>query len=160
MKKFLLSILLISGFSLVQEASGQACTVSNVSVQLNSTSVSGGNCVLNITLTFSLAHNSGNKYIWMHLWKSTDYPGLTYSSPPTASDLALSLANIGINNFVAPAIILTSYAPAPSVPVESGANGLKLTITPAGTVDIFTVSGIQLTVAGGCNTKVSIKGDV
>ena len=114
---------LIAGFGLVEKVTGQACTVSNVSVQLNSTSVSGGNCVLNITLTFSLAHNPGNKYVWMHLWKSADYPGLTYSKPPAASDLALSLANIGINNNVAPAIFLTSYVPPPTVPVESGASG-------------------------------------
>jgi len=160
MKKFLLSIVLISTLSLMQRALGQACTVSKVSVQLNSTSVSGTNCVLNITLTFSLAHNAGNKFIWMHLWKAADYPGLTYSKPPSASDLALTLANIGINNSVTPQVLLSSYTPAPSVVVEGAAAGLTVTVTPAGTVDIFTVSGIKLTAPGACNTKVSVKGDV
>ena len=160
MKKFLLSLALIATFGFAQKLSGQACTVSKVSVQLNSTTVSGPNCVLNITLTFSLDHNGGNKYVWMHLWKSTDYPGFNYSKPPSAADLALSLANIGVNNNITPALLLPSYAPAASVPVQSGLSGVTLTITPSGSVDIFTVTGIQLTVPGGCNSKVSIKGDV
>jgi len=137
MKNFLLSIILIVMIGLTQKTSGQACTLSNVSVHLNSTTVSGGNCIVNITLTYSLAHNLGNKYIWMHLWKDVNYPGLTYSKPPTAAQLSLSLANIGINNNVNPAVFLTSYAPATSVPVESGANGLTLTITPSGSVDNY-----------------------
>lgn len=160
MKKFLPSLVLFAALGLVQEVSGQACSVSNVSVHLNSTSTSGSNCVVNISLTFSLDHNPGNKYIWMHLWKETDYPGLGYSKPPTLGQLVSSLANIGINNSGAAPLMLASYAPAATVPVQSAVNGLTVTITPNGATDIFTITGIKLTVSGACNTKVSVKGDV
>jgi hypothetical protein len=160
MKHFLLVVIFIMTIGFAQKASAQACTLSDVNVHLNSVTPSGGNCVVNITLTFSLQHNNGNKYIWMHLWKDVDYPGLGYAKPPTATELALSLANIGINNNVTPAVLLTSYTPASTVPVQSGADGLTISITPAGAADIYTITGIKLTVTGGCTSKVSVKGDV
>jgi hypothetical protein len=160
MKKILLLLALIVSFGFLQQASGQACAVSNVSVQLNSLSPSGSNCVVDVNLTFSLQHNSGNKFIWVHLWKTADYPNLPYNAPPTAAQLALSLANIGINNNVSPQTLQLTYVPATGVPVQSSANGLTLTVTPGVGVDIYTITGVKLTVASACNTAIAVKGDV
>jgi hypothetical protein len=160
MKKILLLIAVIAFVGLHNRLQAQACAVTSVSVELNSTTVSGGSCVVNINLTFNLAHNSGNKFIWMHLWKSADYPNLSYSSPPTAAELSASLANIGIDNFSGTPTLQTSYPPAPSVPVEDAGDGLTLAVTPNGATDIYKISNIQLTVAGGCTTAIAIKGDV
>src|ERR1051325_7473248 len=97
MKKILLTLILFASVGLMTKLSAQ-CTVSNVSVRLNSSTPSGGNCVLNFDLSFDIVHNAGNKYDWIHLWTAAAYPSLTYSKPPTAAELAASLANIGIND--------------------------------------------------------------
>src|SRR6266496_5984697 len=150
MKKILLLIAVIAFVGLHNRLQAQACAVTNVSVELNSTTVSGGSCVVNINLTFNLQHNMGNKYVWIHLWKTDDYPNLSYGAPPTAAELAASLANIGINNSTTPPSLQTSYVPAPSVPVEDAGDGLTLAVTPNGASDIYKISNIQLTVVGGC----------
>ena len=136
------------------------CDVTNVSVELNSSTTSGGNCIINFDLTFNLEHNNGNKYIWIHLWPTSTYPAYDYTSgPPDATDLSATVGNIGINNNVTPAVFLTSYTPAPAVPVLDGSDGLTVTIVP-GTPDVVTITGITLTVPGACASALSITADV
>jgi hypothetical protein len=164
MKKILLTLVVFASFGLVAKLNAQ-CTVSNVAAHLNSTSVIGSNCVLNFDLSFNLQHNNGNKYIFIHLWKSAQYPAQTttfgnqLNTPPNAAQLSATVANIGINNNVTPDVYLTSYAPDNSVilQVPSG-----LAVTPGSTSipDHFVLSGISISVPGGCSQAVEIKGDV
>lgn len=161
MKKVLLLFSLFISWAL-NELNAQACQMSNVSIHMNSSTVSGGNCIINFDLTFDLQHNNGNKYIWIHIWNSTDYPGLTYSHVPTAAELANTLANVGINNNVTPPVLLSSY-PLSGVTVESSANGLTVSQTVGGGTggsDRFKVSGVFVTVPGGCTAAVNLKADV
>lgn len=160
MKKFLLLFSLFVSWTL-NELNAQ-CTISNVSIHLNSSATSGGNCIINFDLTFDLQHNNGNKYVWIHIWNSSNYPGLTYSNVPAATDLANSLANVGIDNNTTPPVLQSSY-PKSGVSVESSANGLTVSETiGAGTggSDRFKVSGIFVTVPGGCSAAVNLKADV
>ena len=142
------------------------CTVSNLAVRLNSSGVVGSNCVLNIDLSFDLQHNNGNKYIYIHLWKAGDYPAQTttfgggLSTPPNAAKLSATVANIGINNNVSPVAYLTSYAPDNTVTLQVPSGGLSATGGTTSTPDHFVLSGILLTIPGGCNQAVEIKGDV
>src|SRR6185369_11018689 len=160
MKKILLTLVIFASFGLMAKLNAQ-CAVSNVSVHLNSTIASGGNCTMNFDISFDLQHNGGNKYIWLHIWNATNYPNLAYSHPPTAAELANSLANVGINNNVAPPVLLTSYVQAPSVPVQSA--GLTLSISVgggAGGSDRFQITGISVVVPGACATMVTLKADL
>src|ERR1043165_10062740 len=110
MKKILFTFILVISIGLMANLNAQ-CSISNVAVKLNSSTPSGGNCIINFDLTFDLEHNMGNKYDWIHMWLTSSYPTLTYLNPPTAADLAGNLINIGINDNTggAPAF-LTSYA--------------------------------------------------
>src|SRR5436190_22111370 len=107
MKKILLLIAVIAFVGLHDRLQAQACAVTNVSVELNSTTVSGGSCVVNINLTLNLQHNNGNKYVWIHLWKTTSYPNLSHSAPPTATELYAPLANTGIDKNTTPPSLQT-----------------------------------------------------
>jgi hypothetical protein len=162
MKKILLTLVVFASFSLVSKLNAQ-CTVSNLAARLISSTPSGGNCILNIELSFDIQHNNGNKYIFIHLWNATNYPAQTttfgnqLSKPPKAAELSATLANIGINNNVTPAVYLTSYPPDNTVTLQQPTG---INVTAGVNSDHFVVTGISLTVAGGCNQGVEIKGDL
>src|SRR5258706_1533408 len=161
MKKILLLFAIIAIFGMANKSAAQNCTVSNISVHLNSTTTVGGNCIININLSFDLAANPGNKYIWLHLWPTSVYPNLSYGHTPTAAELAATVANIGIDNHVNGSPTLqTSYPPAPSVAVQSSGTVTISIGGGAGGSDRFTVTNISLNVAGSCNSVASITGDV
>src|SRR5437773_2068185 len=161
MKKILLLIAIIATFGKANNLAAQNCTVSNISVHLNSTTAVGGTCVINIDLSFDLAANPGNKYAWMHLWPTSSYPNLSYVKPPTAAELAATVANIGIDNHVTGSPTLqTSYPPAPSVPVQSSGSITVSIGGGAGGSDRFTITNISLTVVGSCNSVAAITGDI
>ena len=161
MKKILLLIAIVASFGMVNKLTAQNCTVSNISVHLNSTTTVGGNCVININLSFDLAANPGNKYLWMHLWPTGSYPNLSYSKPPTAAELAATVANIGIDNHVVGSPTLQStYPPAPSVPVQSSGTISVSVGGGAGGSDRFTITNISLSVPGSCNSVAAITGDI
>ncbi len=161
MKKYLLSFFVFVAMGIAARVQAQ-CTVSNVSVELNSSITSGGNCIINFDLTFNLEHNNGNKYIWIHLWRTVDHPSIPYPNTPTSTQLANSLANIGINNNVDPPVFLTTYGPDGSVPVLDGSDGLTLSIIDGSglTPDIVTISGITITVPGSCASAIELTADV
>ena len=159
MKKYLLTLILFASVGLMAEKLQAQCTVSNVAIKINGSSPSGSNCLVNVDFSFDLTHNNGNKFFWIHLWTSASYPSLSYQKPPTAAELILSLANIGVNDNTGGAPVLqTSYPPATSVPVES--TGLTLSVVRNGASDRFTVSGITLLVPGGCSSVINITGDL
>jgi hypothetical protein len=164
MKKILLTLVVFASVGLVAKLNAQ-CTVSNVAVHLNSTSVVGSNCVLNIDVSFDLQHNGGNKFIFIHLWRASQYPaqtttfGSSLNTAPTATQLAATVANIGIDNHVNPPTYLTTYAADNTVTLQVP-TGLSSTGGSNLTPDHFVLSGLNLSIPGGCNQAVEIKGDV
>jgi hypothetical protein len=157
MKKYLLTLILFASAGLMAKLEAQ-CTVSNVSVKINSTTPSGSNCVINMDLSYDLESNVGNKYDWIHLWLTSSYPNLSYGRPPTSAELVLSAVNIGINDNTGGApIFQTTYPPSTGVTVQVPGS---LTKTPNGLTDRFTITGILLTFPGACSSVIAVKGDV
>jgi hypothetical protein len=173
MKKFLLSLMLIGSLGITKLHA--QCTLSNVSVSLNSATattkvingVSVSGCQVNLNLAFDLAQNNGNKYIWINLWKSTDYNFITpnpYTNDgPTLDQLDGAdnthdpVAVIGINNNTPPVSYLTNYTSDPTniTPVI----GTSISNTPSGGVNHFILNGISFFVPGSCAGLV-LQGDV
>jgi hypothetical protein len=129
----------------------QNCDFAQTGIRYNSsyTDPSTGNCIINIDLYFDLRTNEGSKYVTMHIWPAALYPGLNYSSPPVASQLA-NTVTVVINHFQSDFYIAAEYKPDLSITPQSA--GLTLAIGPSlyEGYDRFTISNLELTVAGGC----------
>jgi hypothetical protein len=94
------------------------CDFVNQGVKLNSSvSQVGGGCLINIDLSFDLSHNSGNKWVNIHIWPTASYPGLALGSPPNSTDLAAAVANIVIDQRSTPLSLSNTYKPDGTVPV-------------------------------------------
>lgn len=143
-------------------ASRAQCTFISPTVDIISTQTSGANCVINFNLSFDIITNSGNKVIFVHLWKLEDYPSLPYSSAPTAAQLSNTILNIVIDNFGVPTLLPT-YSAAPSVTVQSPANNPSMTLQKVASTtpgaDRFIISNIQITTPGACASTFVFKGD-
>jgi len=150
------------------------CTFISPTVDINTTTVSGSNCIVNFNLSFDLVTNSGNKIIYIHLWQLANYPSHDYSCnqcQPTYSvndnngntDLANTVLNVAINNFGAAPVFLTSYGPDPSTPIQNPSNNPGMTITKTASAtagaERFIISNIVVTVPGACTNNIQFKGD-
>jgi hypothetical protein len=174
MKKILLSLAFIASIGLANKMQAQ-CTLSNVTVNLNSANPDGfGNCIVNFDLAFDIDNNGGNKYIWLNLWKSTDYNFNTFdygaggAKAPKwdeldgVTNLNDPIGIVGINNDVAPPVFLATY-PADPTNVNTGNGrlvvGTSLTRTVVGTNFHFVLTGLQFTIPGPCAGLI-LQGDV
>ncbi len=164
MKSFLLStsiactLLIAAG---LQQLQAQACSVSNITVKLNSASTSGGTCQVNIDLSWDQTNNNGNKFTNVHLWTTGAYPNpaLTYSNPPTAGQLTNALGTIVINNPTsANPGLNANYPPATSVTILP-ASGVQKVVVGSGAYR-FTIKGIQIVLPNACNVSTTIKADI
>lgn len=156
------AVMLLSNNSLAQ------CSVNNVIVKMNSsTPVSGTSCTVNFDFIFTLEHNNGNKFIYMHAWLVNDYPNYfnyppapSNAKPPVAADLLLAKINIGINNDISTAnplpALLQIYNPDPTV-VLTKAAGVSESNDITG--DWFTIKGVEITVPLGCSSVISLMAD-
>jgi hypothetical protein len=164
MKKFLLTLVVLASFGLTAKLHAQACSVSNVSVHLNSSTSVGGNCIINFDLTFDMQHNNGNKYAWLHIWTTAAYPGLSYgSNAPNATELAATLANVGLDLTAATPVLQSTYPAAPAVNVEDASDGLTVQLTVGGGTggtDRYKISNVSVSVPGACNSTVNLKADL
>lgn len=155
MKKNLLLvvILVLSG---IVKLNAQACTVSNLTVDIKNVTSGAGGCQVTLDATFTGDFNHGNKFAVIHLWETApvnNYPTLTYASAPTAAQLANALATIviiepGTSN----AALGNQYPPNTSVPVLSGINFTK-------TGSTVTLKNVVVTLST-CSAPVTVKGDV
>lgn len=102
------------------------CTVSDLAIELKSTVPVTGGCRVIFNFSWTQEVNNGNKFAYVHLWNTSQYPdllanGLAYTNPPdypTNSDLVNALATIVIDsNGTANPVIGTEYHPQTSVPV-------------------------------------------
>jgi hypothetical protein len=163
MKKILLTLMIFASAGLMAKLSAQ-CTLSNLVVDLNSANYVNGNCQVNINITFDISNNNGNKYIFIHLWKSSDYNfvNYSYSKGPKLSDIDGAnhthgpVATIAIDNSGTGAYLSTySSDPTHIIPVV----GSSLTKTNITNGYHFVLSGLSFNVPGACNGMV-LQGDV
>ncbi|MFN5335396.1 MAG: T9SS type A sorting domain-containing protein [Bacteroidota bacterium] len=168
MKKRFLHILFLLLISSLSKSYAQ-CTVKNILVKVNSTSASGGSCVLNFDFIFTIENNGGNKYIYIHSWLQNQYPN-HFGCPnmsgnlkaPLAADLTLSKINLGIHNDIHPAhpapTLLTTYGPDPTVTLTP-ATELIRQVYPTGDSARFTIKGVQITLPMACSQAAFMTAD-
>jgi hypothetical protein len=163
MKKFLLTLVVFASIGVFAKLQAQSCTLSNFTIDQNSTTQVGGNCLINVDISFDLAHNNGFKHMWIHLWPTSIYPTLPYSGRPTAAELANTAGNIGLDitngsgSTPSTVTLQTSY-PGGGVTVTGATVSLSAG-TGAGGSDRVTITGVVLMVAGSCGSSASITGD-
>lgn len=125
MKRFLLFISILCIGILRLDAQ---CTVTNLAVELKSINTIGNECQVVFDFSWDQDVNNGNKFAYVHLWRSDQYPdlngnGLAYTNSadyPGSADLANALATIVIDgNGTATPTIGTVYHPEATVPVLS-----------------------------------------
>lgn len=155
-KNLLLAIILV--LSGIVKLHAQACTVlSNLVVDIKNVTSGVGGCQVTLDASFTAEFNNGNKYAFIHLWETAPvnyYPTLTYTTPPTSTQLANAVASIVIkdpgNNSAA---LHNVYPPNTTVPVKYSG----ITFTKTG--NTFSLKNIVLTLSR-CDVPVTVKGDV
>ncbi|HET9430660.1 MAG TPA: T9SS type A sorting domain-containing protein [Chitinophagaceae bacterium] len=102
------------------------CLVTNPAVELQTATQMPGGCEVIFNLSWEQEVNAGNKFAYIHLWRTDQYPNLYASGQayahssdfPTVPDLSNALATIVIdgNGTISP-VIGTEYHPIPAVSV-------------------------------------------
>ena len=148
-----------------QKATAQACDVSNITIKLNSSNSSGGNCQVNIDVSWDQMNNNGNKYTNIHLWASSNYPNpaITYAAPPTLAQLSGALGTLVVTNpTLASPTLSSNYQPAPTTTILPATAVVKTYVSGTGinTVNRFTIQGITVTLPGACSNAGQIIADI
>ena len=152
------TLLLATLFAITSISRLQAqCTAANLNIIIKSVATGTNGCQVTLDVSFTGNFNNGNKFAFIHLWETApvnNYPNLTYTTPPTAAQLANAIATIAI---VDPgkntAALHNQYPSAPGVPVKySGVTFNK-------TGNIYTMSNVVINFST-CNVPVTVKGDV
>src|SRR5436190_18327990 len=162
MKRFftISAIILLSASSNILIA--QNCDFTQAGVRFNSSHTDpNGSCIVNLDIYFDLQTNDGSKYVAMHVWPTSTYPGLAYNNPPTSSQLAGS-STIVVHHFQDHTYshVDTIYKADPQV--QSQYIDMHLTIGPGENPGYvrFTSSNINLEVSTGCDLPRSFTLDV
>ena len=186
MKKILplLAIVLGSHFSSYSQCD---LSLGSVSVEMIGTPITIGpnKCQATFTIQFDLGYNSGSKFVYIHSYRTADYPpffncsnGTPAVNPPTHTQLGTaideigkSFADIGLDNSsghgalntpVAVAI-LSSYSPDPTVVLTKPSNSPGMTVTKTftgGTTDHFVMSNVTVVFNQSCASTLKVKTDV
>jgi hypothetical protein len=122
-----------------------------------------GSCTATFDISFSMKFNPGEKYINFHAWTQAQYPnyfqctGINGSTTlggsinaPVASDLANAFINVSIYNSPTPPVVLTSYPPDPSVPLNSVQSITRTALSDG--FDQFVLHGVTATFPTTCGT--------
>jgi Secretion system C-terminal sorting domain len=116
-KLYILFILVILGVS-TNRGSAQ-CNFTKPGVELIGTPFTDpvtGKCMIKIDLYFDLQSNDGGKYVYVHIWQTSNYPSLSYGEPPHAAELINSVATIGFYHHGGSLYMLNSYTHDPTIP--------------------------------------------
>lgn len=148
-----------------QESFSQACSVSNITIKLNSSTSSGGNCKVNVDISWDQVNNNGNKYTNIHVWTQAAYPNpqLTYASPPTLSQLSGALGTVVVTNpTLATPTLNAGYPTAPTAVMLPVTAIVKTYVSGTGinTVNRFTLQGVSMTIPGACSNATKIVADI
>ena len=139
-------------------AYGDACTLSNDLIELNSVTTSGGNCIANLKYSFTLDKNNGNKFAYVHFWLKSNYSNPDYKKGPTKDELGNVLATIALSTD-SPVTLLPEYSPDNTVtPIFAGLSVSEVDL--GGGSFRITIDNIQLEVAGACSSLPVIVADV
>lgn len=142
------------------------CEVSNLAVELESATEVPGGCQVVFNFSWDQEANAGNKYAYIHLWRTDQYPDLSgndlayepASNCPSAIDLTNALGTIVINeNGSATPYIGNQYHPEIEAPVLYTGLTVNREVVNSELVRM-TVSNITLTIPS-C-TGVGITGDI
>lgn len=168
MKKILLLVTVFALLQGITETYAQ-CVVKNTIVQVNSSTTSGSNCIINFDFVFTIENNGGNKYIYVHAWLQNQYPNYfncpnvpSNAKAPVAADLINAKINLAIHNEThvghpVPTLI-TSYIPDPNVSLTP-ATQLIRQVFPSGDSARFTIKGVQITVPLACSNVITMVAD-
>ena len=155
MKTILLSILLLA-MAGVMKTNAQ-CSVSNLQIVVKNVTSSSAGCQATLDISFTGTFNNGNKYAFIHLWETApvnNYPNITYTTPPTAAQLANPIATLAI---VDPgkntAALYNQYPTNTAVPV----NYSGITFTKTGS--LYSMTNVVINFST-CDVPVTVKGDV
>ena len=143
----------------------QACNVTNITVRLNSANPSGGNCQINLDLSWDQSNNNGNKWTNLHIWTAAAYPvpPIDYSSAPDATDLGTALGTIVVKDpDQATPTINPVYQNAPTATILSSTGVSKVYVSGTGNNAVyrFTITGVTMTIPGSCGTAINLKADI
>lgn len=133
------------------------CTITQPLI--TNASLVGG--VANFSLSFKHNRNPGNKWITVHLWKSTDYPGYDYDRVPTTTRLGgvtkKPFGSIVINN--ANVSVSGSYSAAQAFVVSYQNDGAFFMLNTSGSTlvynsitDAYVIHGLQVILPTGTTT--------
>ncbi|MGN6417325.1 MAG: T9SS type A sorting domain-containing protein [Pseudobacter sp.] len=148
-----------------QKSIAQACSVSNITIKLNSATSNGGNCKVNVDISWDQVNNGGNKYTNIHVWTQSAYPNpqLTYAAPPTLAQLSGALGTVVVTNpTLASPTLNGSYSTAPTATILPVTAVVKTYVSGTGinTVNRFTLQGVVMTIPGACSNATKIVADI
>jgi Secretion system C-terminal sorting domain len=152
------NLLLLLFFAVTGLAKLQAqCTAANLNIVIKSVTSGPAGCQVVLDMSFTGNFNNGNKYAFIHLWETApvnNYPTLTYTNPPTATELSKAIASLvivdpGKNS----AALYNQYPPNVTVPVKyAGVNFSK-------SGNVYTMTNVVINFST-CDVPVTVKGDV
>jgi hypothetical protein len=156
-------ICILSGIH--QQSLAQACSVSNITIKLNSSNSNGSNCQVNADISWDQVNNNGNKYTNIHIWSQASYPNpqLTYAGPPTLVQLSGATGTIVVTNpTLANPTLNPNYPTAPAATMLSASAIIKTYVSGTGinTINRFTIQGITMTIPGACTNASKIIADI
>ncbi|MFN8264631.1 MAG: T9SS type A sorting domain-containing protein [Chitinophagaceae bacterium] len=175
MKKFLLFFGLAL-FSVYNLANAQ-CTVSNVVIKINSVdSTDPNNAIYNVDAYFDLQNNSGNKWVFIHVWKLADYPNGFFpanssstinppKNPVGSGNLQNSILDIGFNNDVATTGYLSyiqdgNYLPDAAVDLTQGVGNVTLETGAAAGYQRYKFTGITVATGQSASSPLVLKANL
>jgi len=117
-------------------------------------------CVIKLDLYFDLDHNSGGKYIYVHIWPTALYPNFNYNNPPVTAQLINSVATIAYWHQGTAIQVLNSYSPDPGIPNFQFQN-ITISEGPgsAAGFDRYTIHNIEFRSSTPCNIPQSFTAD-
>jgi hypothetical protein len=184
MKKRLLFIAVVL-YVLTARIAAQ-CNFISPTVELNYiTTTVPGFCDINFNLSFEISQNSGNKYTFIHLWRTADYqawvsnpqydaysasqnkqPEFNNPGGETLNILQNALATIVLNNDNTPITFESIYGPDPDAAVKDPTTNPGITVVRqvSGTNYRYTISNVLVRIPtppgpSGCNSALSFTGD-
>lgn len=168
MKKLIFSLLVV--LTAAEKNYAQSCSFVSPTVDIISTQQqANGDCKIVFNLAVDISTNSGNKFIFVHLWKVADYPAYDYNQPgntppKNATALSNTIVNVAIDNFSTTPTLLTGYGPDNTVVIQSPANNPSITVSKTVSVvagaDRFVIKNISILVPNTvCGNSLVFKGD-